>query len=42
MNDVPRAVGVRGTFECVADYVALGIIGLMAVLGTLRLMGLVW
>jgi hypothetical protein len=42
MNDVPQVVAVRSTFECVADYVAVGIIGLMAVVGTLRLLGLVW
>jgi hypothetical protein len=42
MHDVPRAVVVRGTLECVADYVAMGIIGLMAVVDTLRLLGLVW
>lgn len=40
-NDVPQKV-VRGTFECVADYIATGIIGLMVVAKTLRLLGLVW
>jgi hypothetical protein len=42
MSDLQRGVGSRGTFECVADYVSMGIIGLMIAVSTLRLRGLVW
>lgn len=41
MDDL-RRVEVRGTFECMADYVSMGLIGLMIAVSTLRLRGLVW
>ncbi len=42
MNDLPREVEFRGTLECVADYVSMGILGLLIAVSTLRLRGLVW
>jgi hypothetical protein len=41
-NDLPREAGFRGAFECVGDCVAMGIIGLMIVVSTLRVLGLIW
>jgi len=41
MDDL-RKVEVRGTLECMADYVSMGIIGLMIAVSTLRLRGLFW
>ena len=41
-DDLSREAGFRGAFDCVGDCVAMGIIGLMIVVSTLRVLGLIW